>query len=102
MKIRITPVDDIYFSGVGPKDRGNRNLVGVLTVASVFVLFIAMLNLLNFSLSEIPMRMRGINTRRVMGASVGSLRLKMIMENVMFAFVALLIGILLVVAFQRS
>lgn len=102
MKIRITPVDDIYFSGVGPKDRGNRNLVAVLTVASVFVLFIAMLNLLNFSLSEIPMRMRGINTRRVMGASVGSLRLKMIMENVMFAFVALLIGILLVVAFQRN
>ena len=102
MKIRITPVDDIYFSGVGPKDRGNRNLVGVLTVASVFVLFIAMLNLLNFSLSEIPMRMRGINTRRVMGASVGSLRLKMIMENVMFAFVALIIGILLVVAFQRN
>ena len=102
MKIRITPVDDIYFSGVGPNDRGNRNLVNVLTVASVFVLFIAMLNLLNFSLSEIPMRMRGINTRRVMGASIGSLRLKMIMENVMFAFVALLIGIVLVIAFQRS
>mgnify|MGYP002425822609 CR=1 FL=1 len=102
MKIRITPVDDIYFSGVGPNDRGNRSLVGVLTVASVFVLFIAMLNLLNFSLSEIPMRMRGINTRRVMGASVGSLRLKMIIENVMFAFVALLIGILLIVAFQRN
>ena len=102
MKIRISPMDDIYFSGVGKQDKGNRNLVGVLTVASVFVLFIAMLNLLNFSLSEIPMRMRGINTRRVMGASIGSLRLKMIMENVMFAFVALLIGILLIVAFQRS
>ena len=102
MKIRITPVEDIYFSGVGPNDRGNRGLVNVLTVASVFVLFIAMLNLLNFSLSEVPMRMRGINTRRVMGASVGSLRLKMIMENVLFAFVALLIGIVLVVAFQRS
>lgn len=102
MKFRITPVEDIYFSGVGPNDRGNRGLVNVLTVASVFILFIAMLNLLNFSLSEVPMRMRGINTRRVMGASVGSLRLKMIMENVLFAFVALLIGIVLVVAFQRS
>lgn len=102
MKFRISPMDDIYFSGVGKQDKGNRNLVGVLTVASVFVLFIAMLNLLNFSLSEIPMRMRGINTRRVMGASIGSLRLKMIMENVMSAFVALLIGIVLVIAFQRS
>ena len=102
MKFRISPMDDIYFSGVGKQDKGNRNLVGVLTVASVFVLFIAMLNLLNFSLSEIPMRMRSINTRRVMGASIGSLRLKMIMENVMFAFVALLIGIVLIIAFQRS
>ena len=102
MKFRITPVEDIYFSGVGPNDRGNRGLVNVLTVASVFVLFIAMLNLLNFSLSEVPMRMRGINTRRVMGASIGSLRMKMILENVVFAFVGLVIGILLIVAFQRS
>lgn len=32
MKFRITPVEDIYFSGVGPNDRGNRGLVNVLTV----------------------------------------------------------------------
>lgn len=102
MNFRITPVADIYFSGIGLQDKGNRSLVNVLTVASVFVLFIALLNLLNFSLSEVPMRMRGINTRRVMGASVGGLRLKMIMESVLFAFVGLVIGVLLVVAFQRS
>lgn len=102
MKFRITPVDDIYFSGIGLQDKGNRSLVDVLTVASVFVLFIALLNLLNFSLSEVPMRMRGINTRRVMGASVGGLRLKMIMESVLFAFVGLVVGVLFVVAFQRS
>ena len=102
MKFRLTPVDDIYFTGIGFKDKGNRNLVNVLTVASIFVLFIAMLNLLNFSLSEIPMRMRGINTRRVIGASLGSLRMKMIMENVLFAFVGLIIGFLLIVVFQRN
>lgn len=102
MNFRITPVDDIYFSGIGLQDMGNRSLVDVLTVASVFVLFIALLNLLNFSLSEVPMRMRGINTRRVMGASVGGLRLKMIMESVLFAFVGLVVGVLFVVAFQRS
>ena len=102
MNFRITPVDDIYFSGIGLQDKGNRSLVDVLTVASVFVLFIALLNLLNFSLSEVPMRMRGINTRRVMGASVGGLRLKMIMESVLFAFVGLIVGVLFVVAFQRS
>lgn len=102
MNFRITPVDDIYFSGIGLQDKGNRSLVDVLTVASVFVLFIALLNLLNFSLSEVPMRMRGINTRRVMRASVGGLRLKMIMESVLFAFVGLVVSVLFVVAFQRS
>lgn len=102
MNFRITPVADIHFSGIGLQDKGNRSLVNVLTVASVFVLFIALLNLFNFSLSEVPMRMRGINTRRVMGASVGGLRLKMIMESVLFAFVGLVVGVLLVVAFQRS
>ena len=99
---RLTPVDDIYFSGVGLGDKGNRNLVNVLTVASVFILFIALLNLLNFTLSEVPMRIRSINTRRVMGVSQSSLRLQMIMENVGFAFIGLLIAFLIVMGFQRS
>ena len=102
MKFRLTSMDDVYFSGVGMKDKGNRSLVDVLTVASFFIIFIAMLNLLNFTLSEMPMRIRGINTRRVMGASVGSLRMGMIMENVAFAVVGLVLGVLLIVAFQRS
>lgn len=102
MKFRLTSMDDVYFSGVGIKDKGNRSVVDVLTVASFFVIFIAMLNLLNFTLSEMPMRIRGINTRRVMGASAGSLRLRLIMENVALAVVGLLIGVLLIVAFERS
>ncbi len=102
MKFRLTSMDDVYFSGVGMKDKGNRSLVDVLTVASFFIIFIAMLNLLNFTLSEMPMRIRGINTRRVMGASAGSLRMRVIMENVAFALVGLIIGVLLIVAFQRS
>ena len=102
MKFRLTPMDEVYFSGTGTKDKGNRSLVNVLTVASFFIIFIAMLNLLNFTLSEMPMRIRGINTRRVMGASTGSLRMRLIMENVALAIVGLAIGVLMVVAFQRS
>ena len=102
MKFRLTSMDDVYFSGVGIKDKGNRSVVDVLTVASFFVIFIAMLNLLNFTLSEMPIRIRGINTRRVMGASAGCLRLRLIMENVALAVVGLLIGVLLIVAFERS
>lgn len=102
MKFRLTPMDDVYFSGTGMKDKGNRGLVDVLMVASIFVIFIAMLNLLNFTLSEMPMRIRGINTRRVMGASACGLRTRLIMENVVLAIVGLAIGVLMIVAFQRS
>ena len=102
LEFRLTPVDDIYFSGLGISDNGNRNLVDVLAAASLFVLVIAMLNLLNFSLSEVPVRMRGINTRRMMGASVARLRWNMILENVMFAAVGLAVGVVLIVAFGRS
>ncbi|MCI5930076.1 MAG: ABC transporter permease [Prevotella sp.] len=102
MKFRLTPMDEVYFSGTGTKDKGNRSVVDVLTVASFFIIFIAMLNLLNFTLSEMPMRIRDINTRRVMGASTGSLRMRLIMENVALAIVGLAIGVLMVVAFERS
>ena len=102
MDFRLTPMDEVYFSGTGMKDKGNRSLVDVLVVASIFVIFIAMLNLLNFTLSEMPMRIRCINTRRVMGASAGSLRLRLISENVVLALVGLVIGVLMIVAFQRG
>lgn len=99
---RLNALDDIYFSGVGISDKGNSNLVDVLTVASVFILFVALLNLLNFTLSEVPMRIRGINTRRVMGASQGSLRLQLVAENVFVAVVGIVVAALLLMAFRRS
>lgn len=102
IKLRLTSLDDTYFSGIGLADKGNRNLVGVLMGASVFVLLVALLNMVNFTLAQAPVRMRGINTRRVMGASVGALRLGMVLENVLVSLVALALAALWVELFASN
>ena len=87
--LRLTPLADTYFTSLMPEDRGNRNLVGVLATASAFVLLVALLNLMNFSLSLAPQRIRGLNTRRVLGASMAGLRLGLVVENTLLALLSL-------------
>ena len=102
LTIRLTPVADIYFTQLQPEDKGNSNLVDVLLAGAFFVLIVALLNMTNFTLAETPFRMRGINTRKVMGASVASLRWGMIGENMVLGTVAVGVALLLVLAFERS
>ena len=99
LQFRLTPLDDTYFSGVEEGDRGNRNLVSVLRWASVFVLIVALLNFINFTLAQTPMRIRSVNTRRVLGDSVWHLRLEQVGENVLLSLAAFALGMLLVVLF---
>lgn len=102
LAVRLTPVDEVYFTQLLPEDKGNRNLVGVLLSGAFFALFVALLNMTNFTLAETPFRMRGINTRKVMGASVASLRWGMVAENMVLGAVAVAVALLLVLAFGRS
>lgn len=102
IEMRLTSLDDTYFSGVDFADKGNRNLVGVLLGASIFVLLVALLNMVNFTLAQVPVRMRGINTRRVMGASVASLRLRLVAESVVLTLVALALAVVWVELFGST
>ncbi len=102
LTFRLSPVSDIYFSGIIPTDTGNRNVVNILAVSSIFIILVALLNLLNFTLSETPVRIRGINTRRVMGASQASLRLGIISENIVLSVIGIIIAVILLMAFSHS
>lgn len=102
LAIRLTPVEEIYFSQLMPEDKGNSNLVDVLFAGAFFVLIVALLNMTNFTLAETPFRMRGINTRKVMGASVASLRWSIVAENMVLGAVSVSAALLLVLAFERS
>lgn len=99
--VRLHPIADTYFSGITEEDCGNRTLVIVLLMASVFILLVALLNFTNFCLAEIPTRIHGLNTRRVLGASVGNLRWKLVQENLLLSGIALAVAVLFIVAFQH-
>ena len=102
LQFRLIPMDRAYFEGSAYADKGNESLVYVLQAASIFILIIGLLNFTNFSLAQTPVRMRSINTRKVMGSTTASLRLGMILENVFWSVVALIGAILLILLFQKS
>ena len=85
---RVTPLTETYFSGTDGGDRGNRTVHLILIWACILVVLVAAINFLNFTLAESPMRVKGVNTRRVLGSSLTSLRLGLIGETVVIALLA--------------
>ena len=102
MDIRLNSLDDTNYSGVSIYDKGNRNLVTVIFWSAIFVLIVVLLNYSNFVLAQAPSRIRGINTRKVMGASAFDLRMEFIVECVVLVLVALLLGMLWVKLFSLN
>jgi len=92
---RLTPIRDTYFSGVAGDDKGNPAMLFVLELACILVIVIAAINFLNFVLAESPMRIKSVNTRRVLGEGLARLRIGIIAETVLTALMAC--GVALVV-----
>ncbi len=90
---RLTPLAETYFSGVDDNnDKGNRIVDNILLWACVLLIIVAAINFLNFSLAEAPMRVKGVNTRRVLGSTLESIRLHLLAETVVTALVAFAIA----------
>ncbi len=102
IKMRMTPITATHFSGASPRDTGNRNVLYVLLGGSLFMMLMVLLNITNFTLSQAPMRIRGINTRKVLGASNGSLRWMIVRDNIVLALLSLLLAAFLVYAFSQN
>ena len=98
---RVTPLTETYFSGTDSGDRGNRTVHLILIWACILVVAVAAINFLNFTLAESPMRVKGVNTRRVLGSSLTSLRLGLIAETVVVSLLAFLLGVFIVSLLSR-
>ena len=94
LNLRLLPITETWFAGVDPEhDRGNKTVDWILRLSCLLVLIIAAINFLNFTLAESPMRIKSINTRRVLGSSVSSLRLSIIGEAVCTSLLAFLLAV---------
>ena len=101
LQVVLIPVADTHFS----KDLGknlpenksvNRSSVYLLICFSLLIVVIAAVNFMNFTLAETPMRIRSINTQKVLGATTASLRGSLQTEAVIISLIAFVLAMLLV------
>ena len=98
--IRLTELQDIYYEADSLsdslKDKGNRNLVLVLFTVAILIVLIAGINFTNFSNALVPMRIRSINTQKVLGGSDKVLRYAMLVEAVVICLLSFVISLFIV------
>ena len=83
--VSLVPLQDVYFMD-GEADAyvfktGSRLQSNMMIVIAVLIVFIGLFNFINFYISLMPLRLRGINTRKILGAEVWTLRLEQALET---------------------
>ena len=105
VKFSLRPLKDIYYCDMPSGDisiRGNRNVNRLLFSIAVLIVVIAGINFMNFSMALVPMKIKGINTQLVLGASVVRLRLSLLAEVLCLVFLSFLLSLSTVFLISRT
>lgn len=99
-KVKLVPLTDIYYLDES-KDgmifkSGNRETTLLLFGIALLVIIVAAINYTNFSTALMPLRIKSINTRKVLGSSESVLRQSLLMEAVIISGIAWLLSLFLV------
>ena len=91
----VFPIRDFYYTMHSPYylKTGSRSTTALLVVIGMLIIAIACINLVNFSTALAPMRMRSINTQKVLGSTNGELRRALTLESVCTVLVGWLIAL---------
>ena len=89
----LTLLSDVYYdqrSGLGDSmtEHGKRATTDILLAIALLVIGIAAVNFVNFSTSLTPLRIKSINTQKVLGSPVGTLRAALVGEAVGISLIA--------------
>ena len=96
VQVIFTNVADAHFSKDLNKAAPSRSSVYLLICFSLLIVVIAAVNFMNFTLAETPMRIRSINTQKVLGATTASLRGSLLAEAVLISLIAFVLALLIV------
>lgn len=102
IELAITPLRDAYFDDkvvnsfiALPGDRSNPRIVVGLAVLAALILLLAAINYVNLTTVRVLRRQREIALRKVLGAGVPQIVLQFLLESVLVAMAATLLGLLL-------
>ena len=101
LQVVLTPIADTHFAKDLSKDSPDiksvsRSSVYLLICFSLLIVLIAAVNFMNFTLAETPLRIRSINTQKVLGASTASLRGSLLAEAVIISLLAFVVAMAMV------
>ena len=99
--IGLKPLRDIYFSQSGFRS-GNENTVKILFSIALLIIIIAAINYMNFSIAMTPMRIRSLNTQKILGSSTTALRTSLVSEAVILSFFSWMIALFILVFLKES
>lgn len=96
---QLTPLPELHYVtdvafDMAPKT-SRQTLLVLIAIACVIIL-IAGINFTNFSTALTPMRIRSINTQKVLGSSDSTLRFSLLMEAVGISFIAFILALVAV------
>ena len=96
LQVVLTPIADTHFVKDLSKDSPSRSSVYLLICFSLLIVVIAAVNFMNFTLAETPLRIRSINTQKVLGASTASLRGSLLAEAIIISLLAFVVAMAMV------
>ncbi|MDR0605287.1 MAG: ABC transporter permease [Bacteroidales bacterium] len=92
---KLTALPDIHLR-FPEKGKGSLNSTLSLLALGLWLMFIAYINFVNFSIAMSPVRLKGFNIRRIFGESPFILKLSVLIESAIISFIAFLISILFI------
>ena len=104
-RVTLIPFKDMYYSKLiySPAGRtGNKTTTLTLLAVSILIVVITLINFVNFFFAQIPMRIRGVNTRKILGSSRAALVGSMMLESGILVAVSLCAAVAVVVLFKSS
>ena len=96
-RYRLSSLNDLYLY-----DAKRIHTTLSLLAIGVVTLLIAFVNFVNLSLAMAPLRIRGINIRKILGINKNVLRFIIAMESVLFTALALIVAFLVIYLLQGS
>lgn len=103
--LRLTPFDKTHFTtDISQYDSNvvNKGMLFTLLAMAIVVLIIAFVNFFNFFVALIPKRIRGINTRKILGASTLSLRIGVFLEALLLMLISFVLSFVLLYLIENS
>ncbi|WP_300729575.1 FtsX-like permease family protein [uncultured Bacteroides sp.] len=91
----VFPIKDLYYDMHASHcfKTGSRSSLTLTVIIGFLIIIIACINLVNFSTALTPVRIRSINTQKVLGCTDGELRRALILESVCTVVIGWLISL---------